>query len=83
MARSDLTGAGYRRRRSGRGFRYLAPDGKPVTDPETVARLKGLVIPPAWEDVWISPDPGGHIQATGTDAAGRRQYLYHEQWRAD
>jgi DNA topoisomerase IB len=83
VARSDLTGAGYRRRRSGRGFRYLAPDGKPVTDPETVARLKGLVIPPAWEDVWISPDPGGHIQATGTDAAGRRQYLYHEQWRAD
>jgi DNA topoisomerase IB len=83
LARSDLAGAGYRRRRSGRGFRYFAPDAKPVTDPETVARLKGLVIPPAWEDVWISPDPGGHIQATGTDAAGRRQYLYHEQWRAE
>jgi DNA topoisomerase IB len=83
MARSDLTVAGYTRRRSGRGFRYFAPGGGPATDPETVARLKGLVIPPAWIDVWICPDPGGHVQATGTDAAGRRQYLYHEQWRVE
>jgi DNA topoisomerase IB len=83
LTRSDLTGAGYRRRRSGRGFRYFAPDAKPVTDAATVARLKGLVIPPAWQDVWICPDPGGHVQATGTDAAGRRQYLYHEQWRVE
>jgi DNA topoisomerase IB len=83
LARSDLTVAGYRRRRSGRGFRYFAPDGTPATAPETVARLKGLVIPPAWVDVWICPDPEGHVQATGTDAAGRRQYLYHEQWRVE
>jgi DNA topoisomerase IB len=83
LARSDLTVAGYTRRRSGRGFRYFAPGGGPATDPETVARLKGLVIPPAWVDVWICPDPDGHVQATGTDAAGRRQYLYHEQWRAE
>jgi DNA topoisomerase IB len=83
LARSDLGAAGYTRRRSGRGFRYFAPGGGPATDPETVARLKGLVIPPAWEDVWICPDPRGHVQATGTDAAGRRQYLYHEQWRVE
>ena len=83
LARSDLTVAGFTRRRSGRGFRYFAPGGGPATDPETVARLKGLVIPPAWADVWICPDPDGHVQATGTDAAGRRQYLYHEQWRVE
>jgi DNA topoisomerase IB len=83
LARSDLTVRGYRRQRSGRGFRYFSPGSEPVTDPETVARLKGLVIPPAWQDVWICPDPRGHIQATGTDAAGRRQYLYHEQWRVE
>jgi DNA topoisomerase IB len=83
LAHSDLEIAGYRRRRRGRGFRYLAPDGTPVTDPATVARLRGLVIPPAWADVWIAPDPAGHIQATGMDAAGRRQYLYHQQWRVE
>jgi DNA topoisomerase IB len=83
LSHSDLDGPGYRRQRSGRGFRYFAPGAEPVTDPETVARLKDLVIPPAWQDVWISPDPLGHIQATGTDAAGRRQYLYHEQWRVE
>jgi len=54
-----------------------------VKDPATLARIRSLVIPPAWQEVWICPDPGGHIQATGMDAAGRRQYLYHEQWRAD
>jgi DNA topoisomerase IB len=78
---SDLTGPGLRRRRSGRGFRYFAPDGSPLTDPAVIARVKGLVIPPAWEDVWICPDPSGHIQALGTDAAGRRQYQYHPLWR--
>jgi DNA topoisomerase IB len=52
-----------------------------VRDPGTVARIRSLVIPPAWQDVWICPDPAGHIQATGTDAAGRRQYLYHDLWR--
>lgn len=62
LARSDLSGPGYRRRRCGRGFRYFAPDSAPVTDPATVARLKGLVIPPAWADVWICPDPEGHVQ---------------------
>jgi DNA topoisomerase IB len=83
LARSDLTVAGYTRRRSGRGFRFFAPDGAPVADVETVARLKGLVVPPAWQDVWICADPDGHVQATGTDAAGRRQYLYHHQWRVE
>ena len=72
LARSDLTLAGYTRRRSGRGFQYFAPGGAPATEPETVAQLKGLVIPPAWQDVWICADPDGHVQATGTDAAGLR-----------
>jgi DNA topoisomerase IB len=81
LARSDLTGPGLRRRRSGKGFRYLTAEGKSLGDKDAVTRIKSLVIPPAWEDVWISPDPLGHIQAVGTDAAGRRQYLYHAQWR--
>jgi DNA topoisomerase IB len=81
LLRADLTGPGIRRRRSGRGFRYLAADGTPLADARALARIKALVIPPAWEDVWICPHPRGHIQAVGTDAAGRRQYLYHEQWR--
>jgi DNA topoisomerase IB len=81
LPRADLTGPGIQRRRSGRGFRYLAPDGTPLADTRALTRIKALVIPPAWEDVWICPDPRGHIQAVGTDAAGRRQYLYHELWR--
>ena len=81
LVRSDLTAAGIGRRRCGRGFRYLGPGGKPVTDPEILARIKALVIPPAWADVWICTDPAGHIQAVGTDVAGRRQYLYHDRWR--
>ena len=81
LVRSELTSAGIRRRRCGRGFRYFATDGTPLTDREALARIKALVIPPAWEDVWISPLPRGHIQAVGTDAAGRRQYRYHDLWR--
>ena len=81
LRRSEPGLGGLRRRRCGRGFRYLGPDGRPVTDPETLARIKALVIPPAWEDVWICADQDGHIQAIGTDAAGRRQYRYHDLWR--
>lgn len=83
MKRSDLAGPGISRRRCGRGFRYFWPSSAPVRDPAEVARIKALVIPPAWEQVWICPEPDGHIQAVGTDAAGRRQYLYHEQWRQE
>jgi DNA topoisomerase IB len=60
---------------------FVDQDGRPIRDPDELGRLRGLVIPPAWRDVWISPDPGGHIQATGIDAAGRKQYLYHRLWR--
>jgi len=81
LRRSDTGGPGIRRRRAGRGFVYLDPDGERVTDTEVLARIHDLVIPPAWEDVWICPYPGGHIQATGTDARGRKQYLYHRRWR--
>jgi DNA topoisomerase IB len=83
VSRSDLDEPGFSRRRSGRGFRYLSPTGKPVHDPGTLRRIKALVIPPAWTDVWICPDPNGHIQAVGTDAAGRRQYRYHDDWRKE
>ncbi len=72
---------GWARVRHGRGFRYLDVDGKPL-GPAEVERVKALVIPPAWRDVWISPFPNAHLQAVGTDEAGRRQYLYHPVWRA-
>jgi DNA topoisomerase I len=81
LRRSDLQKPGFGRRRSGKGFGYLGTDGKPLTDEAAVARIKALVIPPAWQDVWISPDPRGHIQAVGVDAAGRKQYRYHDEWR--
>ena len=81
LSRSDVSAAGIERKRCGRGFRYLGPGGKPVKDPRALARIKALVIPPAWEDVWICSDPRGHIQAVGTDSAGRRQYRYHDLWR--
>ena len=81
LRRSDLDAAGIRRRRRGRGFSYLGPDAAAIRDPRTLARIKSLVIPPAWEDVWICTDPRGHIQAVGTDSAGRRQYRYHDLWR--
>jgi DNA topoisomerase IB len=72
---------GWTRRRAGKGFTYLDEHGQRL-DAEQVQRCKDLVIPPAWTDVWITPHPNGHLQAVGTDDAGRRQYLYHPQWRA-
>lgn len=72
---------GIARVRCGRGFRYVDAAGDPVSDPDTLARIKALVLPPAWEEVWIRADPAGHLQAVGTDAAGRRQYRYHDEWR--
>ncbi|HEX9236136.1 MAG TPA: DNA topoisomerase IB [Actinomycetota bacterium] len=72
---------GIRRKRSGRGLAYLAPDGRRVEDPATLARIGSLAVPPAWTDVWICPDPRGHLQATGRDARGRKQYRYHPKWR--
>ena len=81
LVRVDPADPGLTRRRRGRGFSYLDATGATISDPVEVARLKALVIPPAWQDVWISPDPCGHIPAMGTDAAGRRQYRYHEEWR--
>lgn len=74
-------GYGIRRRRTGRGFAYRADNGLPVRDKATLARIRALVIPPAWRDVWISPVPNGHLQATGRDAKGRKQYRYHPRWR--
>jgi len=81
LRRSDVHGPGYRRRRAGRGFAYYDVDGTLIRD-DRVDRIRALAIPPAWRDVWICPWPNGHIQATGVDAAGRRQYRYHDQWRA-
>jgi DNA topoisomerase-1 len=72
---------GIRRRRAGRGFTYRLPDGTPVTSERTRARIEALTIPPAWTDVWICRDPLGHLQATGRDARGRKQYRYHATWR--
>ena len=80
--RSDPAGPGYRRIRRGRGFSYCDDGGDTITDEAVLDRVKALVIPPAWKDVWICADERGHIQAVGTDAAGRRQYLYHDDWRA-
>lgn len=73
---------GIRRKRAGKGFFYTGPDGSRVSDPETLSRIRRLAIPPAWEDVWISPLAAGHIQATGRDQRGRKQYRYHEDWFA-
>ena len=81
LRRSDPEEPGIRRTRWGRGFRYLRPDGRPLRDAGEVARIKELKIPPAWADVWICGSPDGHIQAVGVDAAGRRQYRYHDDWR--
>ena len=80
LRRSDTNGPGFRRVKSGRGFRYTTDEGDAV-DAATRERAAALVIPPAWTDVWIAPYANGHVQATGVDAAGRRQYLYHPAWR--
>jgi DNA topoisomerase I len=77
---SDLS-PGLRRKRAGKGFVYLTSDGATVRDADTIRRIKRLAIPPAWSDVWISPDPQGHLQATGRDARRRKQYRYHVRWR--
>ncbi len=80
LRRADPGSPGLTRRRRGKGWQVLDATGEPVTDEETLARVKALVIPPAWKDVWICPDPRGHVQAQGTDARGRRQYVYHPDW---
>ena len=80
LRRSNTSGPGFRRVKSGKGFRYTTGEGDPVDD-ATRERAAALVIPPAWTDVWIAPYPNGHVQATGVDAAGRRQYMYHPAWR--
>jgi DNA topoisomerase-1 len=72
---------GFTRRRSGSGFMYLNTRGDVLRDPKQLARIKSLVIPPAWQDVWICPHSTGHIQVTGRDARGRKQYMYHERWQ--
>jgi DNA topoisomerase I len=79
LRRSTIDKPGIRRVRRGKGFAYVDADGRPI-DAATRERVTALVIPPAWKDVWISPHPNGHIQAVGTDDAGRRQYLYHDAW---
>src|SRR4051812_32316369 len=81
LRKSDTGGPGILRKRAGRGFFYVDADGDRVEDDEVLARIHDLVIPPAWDDVWICPYPGGHIQATGVDQKGRKQYLYHRKWR--
>jgi DNA topoisomerase I len=81
LRRVDCSGPGLRRKRRGRGFEYLDETGERIEDSEVLERVRELVIPPAWEQVWICPYPFGHIQAVGTDAAGRRQYIYHSRWR--
>ncbi len=72
---------GITRKGAGKGFSYRGPDGERITAKATLDRIKALAIPPAWTDVWISPSPNGHIQATGRDAKGRKQYRYHPKWR--
>ncbi len=78
----DDTAPGIRRVRCGRGFRYLDAEGAPVRDGATLERIRNLAIPPAYRDVWICASPRGHLQATGYDARGRKQYRYHPRWRA-
>src|SRR5438477_7699477 len=72
---------GYSRKAKGDDFEYFDTEGKPIRDEQRLLRIKRLAIPPAWTEVWISPSPNGHIQATGRDARRRKQYRYHERWR--
>ena len=81
LRRADCAGPGIRRVRRGRGFSYEDGSAEKIADEETLERIRQLAIPPAWKEVWICPDPFGHIQATGYDEAGRKQYLYHERWQ--
>ena len=81
IRRSDCSGPGITRRGRGKGFEYRDEHGERIDEPELLARIRELGIPPAWRDVWICPDPHGHLQATGIDDAGRKQYLYHRLWR--
>ncbi|HEY4614566.1 MAG TPA: DNA topoisomerase IB [Citricoccus sp.] len=74
---------GFSRRRAGRGFTYWGANGRRITSEDTLERIRGLAIPPAWKQVWIAAEEDAHIQATGVDDAGRTQYLYHPQWRAE
>jgi DNA topoisomerase I len=82
LRRADSSAAGIHRRKRGRGFSFEDDEGTPITDAETLGRIDELTIPPAWREVWICPDPLGHIQATGYDEAGRKQYRYHDRWEA-
>jgi DNA topoisomerase I len=82
LRRSNCAAPGIARRGRGRGFEYRDPSGERIADPEVLERIAELAIPPAWKEVWICMDALGHLQATGLDAAGRKQYLYHERWRA-
>jgi DNA topoisomerase IB len=82
LKRVRWTRPGISRRRQGRGSTYVHPNGQRVADDATLERIRSLAIPPAWEDVWICPDERGHLQAVGTDGAGRKQYLYHVDWNA-
>jgi DNA topoisomerase IB len=81
LRRVDCSSPGIRRVRRGRGFSYTEEDGTPIADREVIERISELAIPPAWKRVWVCPDPRGHIQATGMDGRGRKQYLYHPAWR--
>jgi DNA topoisomerase I len=81
LRRADCSGPGIRRRRRGKGFEFLDDEGRHISEPSVIERIRELAIPPAWQDVWICPYPMGHIQATGTDDAGRKQYRYHDRWR--
>jgi DNA topoisomerase-1 len=82
LRRSDCSGPGITRRRAGSGFAYFDDQGERIDERDVVDRIRELGIPPAWKDVWICPHPNGHLQATGIDAAGRKQYRYHDVWRA-
>jgi len=81
LRRSDHSAPGISRVGAGKGFYYRDADGEKVTDDGTLERIAALVIPPAWKEVWIAPHADGHVQATGIDAAGRKQYRYHDAWR--